>query len=172
MQSPYGQPGMSPQGQPYAPQGQAYIQAQPYAPQGQAYTQPGQPYPQPYAQPGMPQPYAAAPMVPQPYAANPTLFHNIATSREPSANEWKCSCGLINPNYTGTCACGQKKNSPTRRPPNMSGASAGSPAQPAAAGVPSNEVDKIKLIKEYKQLLDSGIISQEEFDAKKQELLR
>lgn len=33
------------------------------------------------------------------------------------------------------------------------------------------EKDSIQLLKEYKDLLDAGIISQEEFDAKKQELL-
>ena len=34
------------------------------------------------------------------------------------------------------------------------------------------EKDNIQLLKEYKYLLDSGIISQEEFDAKKKELLK
>lgn len=34
-----------------------------------------------------------------------------------------------------------------------------------------SESDKISLLKQYKELLDSGIITQEEFDQKKQELL-
>ena len=35
----------------------------------------------------------------------------------------------------------------------------------------SAELDRVKLLKEYKELLDSGVISQEEFDAKKKEVL-
>ena len=46
-------------------------------------------------------------------------------------------------------------------------------SQPAAAA-PSVETEskKIELLKEYKQLLDDGIITQEEFDQKKKELLK
>ena len=35
-----------------------------------------------------------------------------------------------------------------------------------------SETDNVKKIKEYKELLDSGIITQEEFDKKKAELLK
>ena len=34
------------------------------------------------------------------------------------------------------------------------------------------DMDKIELLKQYKELLDSGILTQEEFDAKKRELLK
>lgn len=34
-----------------------------------------------------------------------------------------------------------------------------------------NEMEKIKILKEYKALLDDGIITQEEFDAKKKEIM-
>lgn len=45
-----------------------------------------------------------------------------------------------------------------------------SPKNDQATGLQS-ELDKIKLLKEYKELLDMGIITQEEFEQKKSELL-
>ncbi len=44
-------------------------------------------------------------------------------------------------------------------------------AQPSTSET-SNTSDNIQKIKKYKELLDSGIITQEEFDQKKKELLR
>ena len=38
-------------------------------------------------------------------------------------------------------------------------------------GSKQNALDNIELLKKYKDLLDSGVITQEEFDAKKKELL-
>ena len=45
----------------------------------------------------------------------------------------------------------------------------GAPA--AAAGIPVQPVDTISEIKKYKELLDGGIITQDEFDAKKRQLM-
>ncbi len=43
--------------------------------------------------------------------------------------------------------------------------------EPVAIEQKANSLDKFEEIKKYKELLDSGIITQEEFDAKKKELL-
>jgi hypothetical protein len=67
---------------------------------------------------------------------------------------WKCTCGRVNPSYTGTCACGKRKVEKQ----NNSAATA-------------EAKDKFEDIKKYKELLDSGIITEEEFNKKKTELL-
>ena len=79
-----------------------------------------------------------------------------------SSGSWKCKkCGRINASYTGTCACGMKKSEN------------GVPAKTAVVtkAKEDNELENIQKIKSYKDLLDSGVITQEEFEKKKQELL-
>ncbi len=88
---------------------------------------------------------------------------------------WLCACGRANAHYVSTCACGVsryeaengishsgteekldvRKTDPTEKQDiqNM------------------DDMDKISAIKGYKELLDSGIITQDEFDAKKKQLL-
>lgn len=74
------------------------------------------------------------------------------------AGGWKCSCGRVNPSYTGTCACGKSKLD-----------------APEAVQARKEEEEKklanLKKVREYKELLDSGVITQEEFEAKKEEIL-
>lgn len=45
------------------------------------------------------------------------------------------------------------------------------PSTPAAPNEQPHNIDSIEQIKKYKQLLDDGVITEEEFDAKKRELL-
>ena len=78
---------------------------------------------------------------------------------------WKCSkCGTINPHYTGTCGCGNTKKA------NEEKVKAAKEAARAKENAERELLDLQKL-KTYKDLLDSGAISQEEFDKKKAELL-
>ena len=70
---------------------------------------------------------------------------------------WQCSCGRTNARFISTCSCG------------MSKASVIAAAAPKAQ--PIDDAKAIEALKEYKDLLDSGIITQEEFDAKKKNLL-
>ena len=84
------------------------------------------------------------------------------------SNTWRCSCGRINPHYVGTCVCGvsqhkikqkedeRKKEEQLKKQTDM---------------LRADELNNLKLLKEYKNLLDSGVITQEEFDKKKAELL-
>ncbi len=74
---------------------------------------------------------------------------------------WVCKrCSRANPYHTTTCACGN-----TRSENDMMG-------NPNMGSYKSNlENDNITKIKKYKELLDAGAITQEEFDKKKNELL-
>ena len=187
---PYNPAGMQQPGQPYPqvgmpPQAPSYPQQYPQTGMSQApqpYAAPAAtPYQgQPYPQTGMPSPYAPVPMAPQgqPYPqqsyAPPysSPMGNIVRTRMPAPNEWQCSCGRINPNYTGTCACGIKKSELTgsrNKRPARDAAPSSRPAAPKASA--ANEAENIRLLKEYKTLLDNGIISQEEFEKKKNDLL-
>lgn len=76
----------------------------------------------------------------------------VARPEQIPHDSWKCKCGRYNAHYVSSCVCGSNKMR----------------MEKSAA---STESQKIALIKEYSQLLDSGIITQEEFDAKKKELL-
>lgn len=77
------------------------------------------------------------------------------------AGHWSCSCGRIHAPYVSSCICGLSKKDAAR--------SATVPEK-ATSATPS-EQDTVNLLKEYKTLLDSGAITQEEFDAKKAQLL-
>lgn len=75
---------------------------------------------------------------------------------------WQCACGKVNASYVSSCACGRSKGGDL-------------PAEPAPV-VPEeptedNEVRNAQAIREYKKLLDEGIITAEEFEAKKKQLL-
>ncbi|MDO5521662.1 MAG: SHOCT domain-containing protein [bacterium] len=68
---------------------------------------------------------------------------------------WRCQrCGVVNPGYTGSCSCGMTKQ------------------ENENYGRSENEAapDKFEQIKKYRELLDQGILTQEEFDKKKKEL--
>ena len=69
---------------------------------------------------------------------------------------WKCLCGRVNEHYVSSCTCGRSRidGENTKRPQNA-----------------AEEKSNAEQIREYKELLDSGIIIQEEFDAKKKQLL-
>lgn len=79
---------------------------------------------------------------------------------------WKCSkCGRINANYTGSCACGMTKaNYEAKKLADETATKAHEKSQ--------QELDSIARVKAYKELLDSGILTQEEFEKKKDELLK
>ena len=68
---------------------------------------------------------------------------------------WKCNkCGNVNPSYSGTCNCGNLKVSNQTKEIED-----------------KRETANFQKMKSYKDLLDSGVITQEEFDAKKEQLL-
>ena len=75
---------------------------------------------------------------------------------------WQCACGKVNASYVSSCACGRSKGGDL-------------PAEPAPVvreePTEDNEVRNAQAIREYKKLLDEGIITAEEFEAKKKQLL-
>ena len=72
-------------------------------------------------------------------------------------NTWKCRCGRYNAMYVSTCVCGLNKKQEE--------------VPETAPSEPEDELKNISLLKEYKALLDSGVITQEEFEAKKKSIL-
>lgn len=82
--------------------------------------------------------------------------HNTASVPD---GGWRCTCGRAHPAYASSCVCGVTKREAT--------AGAAKPAPTPA----TNEQNTVNLLKEYKSLLDSGAITQEEFEAKKAQLL-
>ena len=66
---------------------------------------------------------------------------------------WQCSCGRAHAAYVTSCVCGISKKDALTSP---------------LSAPPSGEQSTVNLLKEYKTLLDSGAITQEEYDTKKQ----
>ena len=81
-----------------------------------------------------------------------------------SEGGWTCKCGRINTSYIGTCACGRTKADVQREE-----AEAKELAQKRQNE--ADELNRLSAIKELKELLDAGAITQEEFDNKKKSLL-
>ena len=94
------------------------------------------------------------------------------TSTEPSVDDehdaqllrnggWKCICGRVHAAYVSSCACGRNKHGERS-------------LEPLPVAVAASEEDELKnaaAIREYKKLLDDGIITAGEFEAKKKQLL-
>ena len=79
---------------------------------------------------------------------------------------WTCSCGRKNYTYSNACAkCGKLKTEAEKERQEMSKKVAASNQKKL------EESQVIHYLKEYKELLDKGAISQSEFDEKKKELL-
>lgn len=87
---------------------------------------------------------------------------------------WRCTCGRANANYVSTCACGVSKFDVLIN-------KATAPASPAPSIASSTETAQtskmsedecIAVLKQYKELLDSGILTEEEFAEKKKQLLK
>lgn len=119
-----------------------------------------------------------------PMATNARFCTNCGTSYA-NSSEWICTCGRNHPAYVTSCSCGQTKRNVTM-PQTVATAEAtvstpapaptadAKPAQKAATAANCASVDEsviISTLRQYKELLDSGIITQEEFDLKKQSLL-
>ncbi len=77
---------------------------------------------------------------------------------------WKCHCGRVNPSYTGSCACGCSKDMVDEQKKKV---------EEEKKEREKLVEDNLKLdnLKKMKELLDTGAITQEEYDKKKQQLL-
>ena len=78
---------------------------------------------------------------------------------------WQCvNCGKENTINFAICKCGMKKSENDKRV-------ASGEKYMMSQETEQNETDKLDILKKYKELLDMGAISQEEFDIKKKELI-
>ena len=98
-------------------------------------------------------------------SSNSDSLLSRAAADTPDPTDWKCEfCGKYNPKYTGTCSCGKshvesiKKHEALKEQANLQAKKA-------------DESSRLDRLKKYKELLDMGAITQEEFDKKKKELL-
>lgn len=76
---------------------------------------------------------------------------------------WRCpACGKIHYDYVSACSCGEKK------PPKAKV----SEQKISQTNNVLGEVEIIKCLKDYKELLNAGILTNEEFEKKKAQLLK
>lgn len=87
-----------------------------------------------------------------------------------NAGGWQCPCGRLNANYVSTCTCGKSKNE-VRSIMEQKDEEKREDAEAKKQIQNTDESAKVSAIKKYKELLDEGIISQEEFETKKKQLL-
>lgn len=87
----------------------------------------------------------------------------ISSDVQTSDVMWKCNgCGKENEKYIFVCSCGVKKSENDTIEPRY---------EVDSDTIEFDRSDNIEAIKKYKELLDIGAITQEEFDIKKKELL-
>ena len=98
---------------------------------------------------------------------NDTSFQQSAGKEKErlSHGDWKChNCGRINANYVGTCGCGLTKSE--------NEAIISKEIEDEKTKIKNEaELKNLQKLMSYKELLDSGVITQEEFDKKKSELI-
>ncbi|HCI63525.1 MAG TPA: hypothetical protein DFH97_00430 [Clostridiales bacterium] len=91
-----------------------------------------------------------------------------------AAGGWRCACGSVNAAYVSSCHCGRSKSdvATTQHKKELKAEKQDEHAKLADTQADrADELDKAAAIKEYKKLMDDGIISQDEFDSKKKQLL-
>ena len=104
----------------------------------------------------------------KPQVQQPTVVNTVQRSGLDSDGDilkkggWKCSCGKVNYGYVSTCGlCRKTKEQAADEIYQRE-------QEEQAKKAKEQEMENLKYLSEYKQLLDNGIISQEEFDKKKQ----
>ena len=86
---------------------------------------------------------------------------------------WRCSkCGAVNAGYVGTCGCGTTKYESEHPQPVVQNVKTTNPAGNISEEKKvDNEYEKIKILKEYKNLLDDGVLTAEEYEQKKKAIM-
>lgn len=117
----------------------------------------------------------------------PRPVHKIKSSQQ-VVKGWKCRfCGRINAEYVGTCGCGKTKTESALwksntvetiprieevRPSVEEVKSSIKEVKPKSEEAKiKSQIENLELLKKYKELLDIGAITQEEFDNKKKEII-
>lgn len=102
---------------------------------------------------------------------SPQLAQEAEEQRLLEADGWECSCGRVNPSYTGTCACGKSKRDVLEAQAKAQREKEAAREKEQREKKEEQELANLKRLREYKELLDSGVITQEEFEVKKKEIL-
>ena len=110
----------------------------------------------------------------------PQNSHSLSSAMNASAKNaaprgWMCTCGTFNAGFAPKCKCGKRKSEVVTEKPQNTGKLENDQAvnqTPTRRDAIKKEQETVRLLKEYKDLLDSGVLSQEEFDQKKAELLK
>lgn len=100
--------------------------------------------------------------------------YSSSSSCKMNPGDWKCKCGRVNASYVSSCTCGKSKRDievENARIEEEKKAQNLAEQEVAAEKKIQSETDRIAALKEYKELMNSGIISEEEFDTKKKQLL-
>lgn len=97
------------------------------------------------------------------YAAS-AYAHEVQSKKTFHDGGWTCKCGRVNNSYIGTCACGRTKAEIQKEENEAK-------EKEVQRQNEAEELNRLNAIKELKSLLDAGAITQDEFDAKKQQLL-
>lgn len=95
---------------------------------------------------------------------------NIKMNDFKASGGWQCHwCGRTNENFVSSCGCGRTKeeNEQYYRNKNKTEKENNNTDKKQSL----SEEDRIKALKDYGELLKSGVITEEEFETKKKELL-
>lgn len=82
-----------------------------------------------------------------------------------------CSCGRVHASYVSSCSCGKSKREVKNAEFKKEQGEVIKQEEAKKKSEIIDESSKVSAIKEYKELMDAGIISHEEFEAKKKQLL-
>ena len=85
------------------------------------------------------------------------------------SNGWRCTCNRVHQGYESSCICGKTKREVLTANIVLPEPSADPKPDPAPKATP--EDTGIDSLRKYKILLDDGLITQEDYDAKKKQLL-
>ena len=97
----------------------------------------------------------------------------------PSPRDWTCTCGCTHPSYESSCICGKTKHEvltaniilPDPEPIPIPETAPEPVLIPDTMPDPADDDQIIQSLRKYKELLDDGVITQEDYDAKKKQLL-
>lgn len=128
--------------------------------------------------------YSSQPSQPTYTSFQTSNSSNLANAADKVRNEqllaaggWKCSCGRVHASYVSSCSCGKSKGEvkdaefKKKQEEERKQAELEKQEEAKKKCETMDESSKVSAIKEYKELMDAGIISQEEFEAKKKQLL-
>lgn len=92
----------------------------------------------------------------------------VPQSAEPMIpQDWVCTCGRAHASYESSCVCGRTKHEVV-----TAGVVLPEPVPiQEPLPVPADEDERVQMLRKYKALLDDGVITQEDYDAKKKQLL-